>query len=521
MAQHDYSIANQSGSSFRADLNNALSAVVSQNSGSAEPTTMFAYQMWADTTAGVMKLRNGANSAWITLYELDGTFVTTDIQLGLGAAATPSLTFTGDLNTGVFSPGADQVSITTGGTERVRFDAVGQIEAVSLGTAAAPTYSFTTDPNTGIYSPGADQVSIATGGTQRVTVDASGRLGIGTASPAQALTVEGAGDTYAQVKRTVSGSESTFLVGAESGKTVIYSRDNTTGGRALQFSIGTTPAATIDASGRLGIGTASPTANLHVSGTGILVNGQTTATLNLNGSSYGMVSASSDLYLETAGAGNQVLFRTNSTERMKITSGGLLNVGTATAPSGSPGHDIRWQGASRLNLRNTDAAAGNCYGILADYTNAAPNGTTNEFLYCQDNAGGGTARAVIRSNGGLANYQANNVNLSDRNTKKDISLAADTWDCLKEWEIVNYRYKDQPDDADLNLGVIAQQVAESCPEVITVFQEAKEATEDKTAQEERLGVKEQQMYWMAIKALQEAQARIETLEAKVAVLEAK
>jgi hypothetical protein len=40
---------------------------------------------------------------------------------------------------------------------------------------------------------------------------------------------------------------------------------------------------------------------------------------------------------------------------------------------------------------------------------------------------------------------------------------------------VNYRYKDQPDDADLNLGVIAQQVAESCPEVIAVFQEAKEA----------------------------------------------
>ncbi len=64
------------------------------------------------------------------------------------------------------------------------------------------------------------------------------------------------------------------------------------------------------------------------------------------------------------------------------------------------------------------------------------------------------------------------------------------------------------------MGVIAQQVAESCPEVITVFQEA---TED---QPEKLGVKDQQMMWMAIKALQEAQLRIETLEAKVATLEA-
>ena len=88
-------------------------------------------------------------------------------------------------------------------------------------------------------------------------------------------------------------------------------------------------------------------------------------------------------------------------------------------------------------------------------------------------------------------------------------------------------------DTDLNLGVIAQQIANSCPEVITVFQEAKEAKEAvldengnetepaREAQPERLGIKEQQMYWMAIKALQEAQLRIESLESKVAALEAR
>jgi hypothetical protein len=137
-------------------------------------------------------------------------------------------------------------------------------------------------------------------------------------------------------------------------------------------------------------------------------------------------------------------------------------------------------------------------------------------LYCIDSV---AERAKIRSNGGLANFSANNVNLSDRNLKKDISLAAGTWDCLKAWEIVNYRYKDQPDDADLNMGVIAQQIAESCPEVITVFQAAKQATKGLPAQEERIGVKEQQMVWMAIKALQEAMERIEQLEAKVNTLE--
>lgn len=74
MAQHDYNIANQSGAAFRADLNNALSAIVSNNSGAAEPATTFAYQYWADTTAGAAKIRNAANNGWNTLFNLDGTW---------------------------------------------------------------------------------------------------------------------------------------------------------------------------------------------------------------------------------------------------------------------------------------------------------------------------------------------------------------------------------------------------------------------------------------------------------------
>jgi hypothetical protein len=189
------------------------------------------------------------------------------------------------------------------------------------------------------------------------------------------------------------------------------------------------------------------------------------------------------------------------TERMRIGNKGNTTI-TSVADNDA---------ALRVDSNGT---SGTQYGIYIE-TGNDQNDATRTFLGC---VGGATTRAQIRSNGGLANYQANDVNLSDINVKKDISPAGDTWDCVKQWEIVNYRYNDQSDDADLNLGVIAQQVAESCPEVITVFQEAKEATEDAPAQEERLGVKEQQMYWMAIKALQEAIARIETLETEVAAL---
>jgi hypothetical protein len=51
--------------------------------------------------------------------------------------------------------------------------------SIDLGTAAAPTINFTGDTNTGIYSPGGDQLAIATGGTGRLFVDANGNVGIG------------------------------------------------------------------------------------------------------------------------------------------------------------------------------------------------------------------------------------------------------------------------------------------------------------------------------------------------------
>lgn len=86
MAQHDYIIANQSGAAFRADLNNGLAAIVSQNSGAAQPSTTYAYMPWADTTTGLLKFRNAANSGWTTI----GTLA--DVNLGLLSLAGGTLT---------------------------------------------------------------------------------------------------------------------------------------------------------------------------------------------------------------------------------------------------------------------------------------------------------------------------------------------------------------------------------------------------------------------------------------------
>jgi len=82
MAQHDYNIANQTGANFRADLNNALNAIATNNSGSSEPATMYAYEWWIDTSANVLKLRNSSNNAWITMPFSITTDNTVDINAG-------------------------------------------------------------------------------------------------------------------------------------------------------------------------------------------------------------------------------------------------------------------------------------------------------------------------------------------------------------------------------------------------------------------------------------------------------
>lgn len=74
MAQADGVVSNGTGAAVRSDINGQLAALFTSHSGATEPATTYAYQPWADTTANLYKLRNGANNAWIELFELDGEF---------------------------------------------------------------------------------------------------------------------------------------------------------------------------------------------------------------------------------------------------------------------------------------------------------------------------------------------------------------------------------------------------------------------------------------------------------------
>lgn len=130
MATHDYVIANGTGSAVRSDLNNALAAIVSNNSSSTEPATTYAFQWWADTTAGTLKLRNSANSAWVTI----GTLA--DTNLGLATLASPS--FTGTVTS------AGNISMTGTGA----IDVASGTAAERPGTPSAGMIRFNTDDTT-------------------------------------------------------------------------------------------------------------------------------------------------------------------------------------------------------------------------------------------------------------------------------------------------------------------------------------------------------------------------------------
>jgi hypothetical protein len=176
MPQGDLVVANQSGAAFRSDVNAQLLALGTLQSGAAQPSTTYAYQWWADTTTGLLKIRNAANNAWITI----GTLA--DANLGLlslaggtltgallvddsGTAALPAIAFDGDTNTGIFSPGADQFGIATNGVERVEF---GNTEVVFNDGGADVDFRVEGDTkaNLLLVDAGADTVSID--GTQQL-----------------------------------------------------------------------------------------------------------------------------------------------------------------------------------------------------------------------------------------------------------------------------------------------------------------------------------------------------------------
>lgn len=151
MAQHDYVIANDTAANVRADINTALQAIASNNSGASAPSTTYANQWWYDTSTDTLKIRSEANDAWISAGYLNQT-------------------------SGQFFPIVGGVTVTSSGTELNYLDitTLGTSQASKAVTADADgTVTFTNAVKETVYTLSGTVLDPSNGTVQIKTLSAN------------------------------------------------------------------------------------------------------------------------------------------------------------------------------------------------------------------------------------------------------------------------------------------------------------------------------------------------------------
>jgi hypothetical protein len=352
-------------------------------------------EQWLDTSNSRFVFKVWDGTAWRTE---DGEFVNAsgDVMTGAlgiiaGSATAPGLYFSGDTNTGIYSPGADQVAISTNGTGRLFVRSTGEIENAStvnwnfaslalkrnssnLSSAkfisflldgdtvnntsltaygniwgtfdSAPTTSSTFSGLNGILNfGGPNALAFHTNASERMRLDSTGRLGLGTSSPDSNLHVASGGNTFLKISTSfaspstglyidTAGDASTpgvfFQKSSSTRGSILYKHNATAASETLEFNVaGGSSDLVINGAGNVGIGTTGPTRKLVVSSSeDTAIQSVSTGT----GSYIQFVDANNSSYIGTNNG--SLLFLNPTTERARIDSSGRLLVGTTTATNG-------------------------------------------------------------------------------------------------------------------------------------------------------------------------------------------
>ena len=146
------------------------------------------------------------------------------------------------------------------------------------GSAANPSFEFVGDIDTGIFAPAANTIALSTSGVERVRIDNIGRVGIGTSSPTQPLDVSGTIRSYVGDSSLTFLTERTGVTSGGMGIDFSLGYTNIKSLNSIRLLTGSTTAGTarlfIDSSnGNIGIGTTTPSSQLHVVGSGIFTSG--------------------------------------------------------------------------------------------------------------------------------------------------------------------------------------------------------------------------------------------------------
>ena len=475
----------------------------------------------------------------------------------------------------------------------------GITRGLDRGTNTAPAIAFAADKNTGIYSPGEDQLAVATNGTEKLIVLSNGNVGIGTSSPSSLVHIAGGGTGRRGALRfSDSGGANYWEIG----------RDNGVNGSFTIAQNGTERLCIDYLAGNVGIGTTTPSIPLQVlnAGTGNNTNNGAISlcrTSTVGSTLYHMYSTAvsdeafafsvhggttfSDTtytkYLASVGGVHVWYGATNATERARIDSSGRLLVGTSSTSANStlvlqgasgganavirpcrsdssPGSNDQigmiafgdssqrdlayffcardggtWTAGSsqptslvfsttadeaaspteRMRIRSDGAslyhsAANN--GISLGITGSS--GTSNRLFsggHSASSIGVYTETFLVWSNGDVQNTNNSYGAISDAKLKENIVDANSQWDDLKALQVRNYNFKEG--QTHTQIGLVAQEVELVSPGLVN-------ESPDRDAEGNDLGtvtksVNYSVLYMKAVKALQEAMERIEQLEARL------
>ena len=495
MSQNDFVIDNGTGLAVRQDIESAFQALASNNSGSTTPSTTYAYQFWADTSAATLKIRNSANNDWIELLQLDGTLTLED-----GSASAPALGFRDDLDTGIFSGGANEFNIATGGTERFVIDSSGNC-GIGTQSASGKLHIAEASTNTGgdINANGDGLIVDNSGGNTGLTFktpnSASSRICFGDPEDNNVgqilynhstddLTITAADNIVLDgdnVGVNTSSPAGVFHVNLGTDKNIVYAGNiseigNLTGfqatndaqsslvgfgmrGSEIRFAIGSSESMRLDSNGDLEIMQSKKI--IFVFAGGSTHRGSITAD-------------SSDAMKFTTGS--------SDTERMRIDSSGNVLIGTTSIDG--DGLSIRPRqadGTTRLNFNRADTS---------------DNGTVLQFLNNDSTVG------TIKHTNSATSYNTS----SDYRLKENAVAISDGITRLKT--LKPYRFNFKVDASTKVDGFFAHEVT-AVPEAISGEKDA--VKEDGSIDPQAIDLSK--LVPLLVAAVQELITKVETLEA--------
>jgi hypothetical protein len=409
-----------------------------------------------------------------------------------------------------------------------------------------------TAPVAGFYLPTTNNLAFTTASTERMRINNNGDVGIGTASPStySKLTVFGSSVSGFAGITSINGAGSSGSGGIQFGSDGTYVksaialvREQANGGGSLVFYNDSNADAAnwattdekmrIDFAGNVGIGTSSPAKKLElyssqnanvellrlnnpdVNGLGTQIGftqGSTTWSQIISeySSSWRMKIGAGSTNAFTAGDAGYITFFTNNgsssyAERMRLDSNGFLGIGSTSPGAGeklsvnSTGQYVCW-----MNQQTNTSG----FHVLRLGLNPNNNNTSSYFLHGNTNTVGNW---FLYGNGTMSFS-------SDQRLKKNIETTRDGYvEDLCRLRVVKYNWRNDDNSTPKELGLIAQEVAEVFPNLVLDDQVG--VTEDDSTHYKSL--KYSVLPFMLLKAIQEQQALITTLTARITALESK